>query len=151
MSTETKPFIESSVIIKATAAEVWKALTTAEATRQYMFGCNIESDWTPESPVLWRGNEDGMVYVKGKLVRFEKEKTLEYTVIEPNAPYPDTPENHLHVTYTIAAEPEGTRLDVNHGDFSKVADGEKRYGHTIADGGWNAILAKIKDVVEQSL
>jgi hypothetical protein len=41
-------------------------------------------------------------------------------------------------------------LTVTQGDYSKVAEGEKRYTEAFNNGeGWNPILVEIKKLVEQ--
>ena len=129
-------FIENTVSINAPASRVWQALTDPVFTRQYMFGCDVVSSWEVGDPVSWKGNEDGVTYVDGKLVQFEADKILEYTVFDPNASYAKNPADHLLVKYTISPGPGVSQLHVRQGDFTAVADGEKRYQDTAADGGW---------------
>src|SRR5690349_289878 len=95
--------IANIISINAPVSKVWDALVNPEKTKQYMFGCEAISDWKPGSSLLWKGSHEGkeMVFVKGKIVIIEPNKILKYTVIDPNAPYPDIPENYLNVTYEL--------------------------------------------------
>ena len=147
-STSIPAFIESIIDINAPVGKIWQALTDPAFTRQYMFGCNVVSHWEIGGPVSWVGSEGGVMYVDGKLIQYEPEKLLEFTVIDPNASYANTPNNHLHVKYTILSKPGSNQLQVRQGDFTSVAEGEKRYTETIADGGWEALLNTIKEIVE---
>ena len=117
-----------------------------------MFGCETVSDWKVGSPLLWRGHYEGqeMVFVKGTVVSIEPGRHLAYTTIDPNNPnMPDIPENYLTVTYDLHTDNGETLLEVSQGDYSKVADGEKRYTETYNNGeGWNPILVQIKALVE---
>ena len=117
-----------------------------------MFGCETVSDWKPGSSLLWRGSYEGkeMVFVKGNVVTIEPDKFLAYTVIDPNNPsIPDVPENYLTVTYSLAETNGKTTLTVTQGDYSTVAEGEKRYKEAYNNGeGWNPILIEIKKIVE---
>ena len=64
---------------------------------------------------------------------------------------PDVPENYLTVTYKLEKENEHTRLTVTQGDYSKVADGARRYQETYNGGeGWNPILVEIKKIAESN-
>ena len=73
-----------------------------------------------------------------------------YTTIDPNSTLPDIPENYLTVTYDLAVENGQTLLTVTQGDYSKVADGERRYKESYNGGeGWNPILVQIKKLVEE--
>jgi uncharacterized protein YndB with AHSA1/START domain len=145
--------VTSTITINAPIAKVWDALVNPEKTRQYMFGCETVSDWKPGSQLLWRASHEGkeMVFVKGSIVAIEPERLLAYTVIDPNNPLiPDIPENYLTVTYTLKEENSQTFFTVTQGDYSKVAEGKKRYQDSYNNGeGWNPILVQIKQLAEQ--
>ncbi|MFD2840884.1 SRPBCC domain-containing protein [Populibacterium corticicola] len=49
--------------INSPVAEVWKALTTSEATQEWYFGNTVESDWDSGSELLYRG-PDGEVDIE---------------------------------------------------------------------------------------
>ena len=143
--------ILNTISINAPAAKVWDALVNPEITRQYMYGCDAISDWKVDSPLLWKGSYEGkeMVFVKGKIVIIEPNNVLKFTVIDPNAPYPDIPENYLNVTYELNEDNGATILKVTQDGFEGAADGEKRYEHGNNKGeGWNPILVQIKKLVE---
>ena len=144
--------VKNTILIKATAKKVWDALTNPEQTKKYMFGCETVSDWIPGSSLLWKGNYEGkeMVFVKGNIVTIEPNKILAYTVIDPNGTIEDIPENYLTVTYLLSNENGQTLLTVTQGDYSKVANGEKRYKEAYNNGeGWNPILEQIKKLIEE--
>lgn len=143
--------VRNEIKINAPAAKVWDALTNPEQTKKYMYGCETVSDWQPGSPLLWKGVWDGveMVAVKGNIVQIEPGKFLAYTTIDPNNPdMPDAPENYLTVTYSLSEQHGSTQLTVTQGDYTKVADGEKRYNDAMNAGGWSAILGEIKKLLE---
>ncbi len=145
-------FIINTIRINASPEKVWNALINPAETKKYMFGCETVSDWQSGSALLWEGEWEGkkMVFVKGSITRIEPGSHLAYTVIDPNNPaVADTPENYLTVTYDLTEEDGGTLLTVTQGDYSKVADGERRYAESYNGGeGWNPILEKIKAQVE---
>ena len=143
--------INSEIMINAPATKVWDALTKSEWTKQYMFGCEAISDWQPGSTLIWKGNFDGveMIAVKGQVVSIQPTQTLVYTVIDPNNPaIPDVPENYLTVTCQLTEHDGNTHLSVTQGDYSKVAEGESRYKHSVDGGGWDPILVQIKQLLE---
>jgi len=143
--------IDGEIIIDAPVAKVWDALTKPEWTRQYMFGCDVISDWKPGSPVLWKGSWEGndMIFVKGFAVNVQPGKLIQYTVFDPNSSLKDIPENYLTVTYILSNEDGHTKLVVSQGDFSKVGEGERRYKESMDGGGWDNLLPKIKEVIEK--
>lgn len=143
--------VKNSISINAPASKVWDALTNPEQTKKYMFGCETVSDWNIGSSLLWKLDYEGkqMVAVKGKIVALEPEKFLAYTTIDSNSTIEDIPENYLKVTYDLTGENGRTILTVTQGDYSKVADGERRYKEAYNGGeGWNPILVEIKKLVE---
>jgi uncharacterized protein YndB with AHSA1/START domain len=145
--------LKNSISINAPSDKVWDALTNPEQTKKYMFGCETVSDWKPGSPLLWRMQHEGkeLVAVKGNIVDIKPGKFLAYTTIDPNSTIDDKPENYLTVTYELTDEKESTLLTVTQGDYSKVADGERRYKEAYNNGeGWNPILVEIKKLVEKN-
>lgn len=144
--------VTNTIIINAPKSKVWDALVNPEQTKKYMFGCETVSDWRKGSSLLWKGSYEGkeMIFVKGHIVDIEPEKLLVYTTIDPNSTIEDKPENYLTVTYSLSEEEDGkTLFTVTQGDYSKVADGERRYQEAYNEGeGWNPILIEIKKLVE---
>jgi len=137
----------AEITINAPRERVWDALTNPEITQQYMFGCRTVSDWKPGSTLDWVGTHEGkqVTYVTGKIVTFEPYSKFVYTVIDPAAKYPLTPENHLTVDITLTEDGDNTHIHVSQGDYTKVAEGEKRYGH---GNGWEGVLNNIKELLE---
>ena len=144
-------FIKNSITIDAPVEKVWDALTNPEKTKQYMFGCETVSDWKTGSSLLWKGIHEGkeMIFVKGDIVEIKPPRFLKYTTIDPNSAIDDLSENYLAVTYELTAENGKTKFTVTQGDYSTVADGERRYQESYNNGeGWNPILIEIKTLVE---
>jgi uncharacterized protein YndB with AHSA1/START domain len=142
-----KSLIRESIEIDAPVSTLWKVLTENEFIRQYMFGCNAESDWQPGSPLQWKGATDGMLYVKGHVVSIEPTQHLVYTVIDPNSSIADIPANYLTMTYDLKKRGErACTLEITQGDFATVADGQKRYEDSI--GGGDSIMLAIKKLAE---
>jgi uncharacterized protein YndB with AHSA1/START domain len=147
-----KPLIvKNTIVVNAPAAEVWDALINPEKTKKYMFGCETVSDWKKGSPLLWKGKQKGrdMVFVKGEIVDIQPQKILSYTTIDPNSNIDDKSENYLTVTYSLSADRGKTTLVVTQGDYSRVAEGKRRYQEAYNNGeGWHPILVQIKNLVE---
>ena len=122
-------YIVNTIEIQATPEAVWDALVNPEKTKIYMFGCATVSDWQEGSTLLWQGSYEGkeMVFVKGFIIRIEAPYLLEYSVFDPNSTMEDVVANYLHVTYKLAANGNTTLLTVTQGDYTTVADGERRY------------------------
>lgn len=149
----SKPLeIINSIEINAPVSKVWDTLVNPVQTKKYMFGCETVSDWKPGSELLWEGEYEGkkMVFVKGTILRIEPDKFLAYTTIDPNSTLDGKSENYLTVTYTLTEKDNKTIFTVTQGDYSKVAEGERRYQESYNNGeGWNPILVQIKQIAEE--
>lgn len=142
-------FIRNEIVIDAPRSEVWSALVEPDQTKRYMFDCETVSDWKEGSELLWKGANDGVIYVKGVIAAIRPGEYLAYTTIDPHSTIDDRSENYLTVTYTLAEDKGKTRLQVTQGDYSKVAEGDRRYQESSNGGeGWNPILVAIKNQVE---
>jgi hypothetical protein len=87
-----------------------------------------------------------MIFVTGHIVNIKPGKLLQYTTFDPNGAYEDIPANYLTMTYELTEENGQTVLSISFGDFAAVADGEKRYNHTVAGG--DTVWQDLKKVVE---
>lgn len=145
-------FITNTILVKAPAEKVWDVLTNPEQTKKYMFGCETVSDWKKGSTLLWKMIHEGKEFipVKGEITDILPGSFLAYTTFDPHSDMPDIPENYLTVTYRLEGKHGETELIVTQGDYSKVADGERRYKESYNDGeGWNPLLVQIKEIAEQ--
>ncbi|MEO6917381.1 MAG: SRPBCC domain-containing protein [Chitinophagaceae bacterium] len=148
----SEQYVTNSIIIEANAERIWDVLTNPSETKKYMFGCETVSDWKVGSELLWRAFYEGQdtVFVKGTVLQIDAPKLLEYSVIDPNSGIADLPENYVNVTYALEPAENKTVLTVKQGDFSKVADGQRRYEETLNNGeGWNPLLVQIKAIAEE--
>lgn len=146
-----KLVVTNQVNINASLSQVWDMLTNPQKTKLYMFGCETVTDWKPGSELLWRGVYEGkeMDFVKGYVLDIVPLKRLKYSVIDPNATYPHTPENHLNVTYELNEDNGQVLLTVSQDGFETAAEGLKRYEEVFNKGeGWNPILLEIKKYAE---
>lgn len=144
-------FVKNSIVINGPAAKVWDAFVNPAKTKQYMFGCETVSDWKKGSSLLWKGEQEGkeIVWVKGDIVEIRPEKLLTYTTIDTQSNMDDTSKNYLEVTYELIPQNGGTLLNVIQGDYSSVAEGDRRCKEAYNNGeGWSPILAEIKKLVE---
>ena len=141
--------ITNEIIIDASRSKVWDLLVNPKVTSEYMFTCAIESDFQIGSPVIWRGIHDSVVYVSGYLSEYDPESKMVYTVIDPNAAYAQTTENHLAVSYELEEKEGSILLSVVQSGYKTAAEGQARYDEAITGGGWSSILEKIKEMAEQ--
>lgn len=136
--------IKEEILFKANAQTVWNLLVNPEMTKQYMFGCEVHSDWTIGSPVYWKGkteNGEEVLYVKGALLEYEKGKKMTCTMFDPNSDMQDIPENYVNLTYILDDAEDGVLLTIIQGDFAGAENGKKRYEESKA--GWKEMVIPI--------
>lgn len=124
--------------IRASAEQVWRALTDADLTARYWGHRNV-SDWQPGS--TWehrRADDSGAVDVVGKVLTAEPPTRLVITFEDS----PGTPRDPSVVTFLVEPHQDIVRLTVTHENLANV---EMRNG--IAHG-WPAVLANLKSLLE---
>lgn len=142
--------IKKEVYFTASQAEVWNLLTNPELTKQYMFGCEVLSDWQLGSEIIWKGlTEDGLavVYVKGEIVAIEMGRRVAFTMFDPNRGLADVPENYVKLSYELTESGAGTELLLTQGDYAGAEDAEQRYEESVK--GWDMVIPLMKELVEQ--
>ena len=69
--------LKASIEINASHSKVWKALTTPELIKKYLFGTETITDWKIGSPIIFKGEWEGRKYEdKGIILDIKKEKLL---------------------------------------------------------------------------
>src|SRR4030081_526895 len=92
----------AQIDIAATTSQVWNALTDPAQIKRYLFGTEVESDWQPGSPIIWRGEYQGKAFQdKGEILENEPYHRLTLTHFSPLSGLPDQPENYHTVTYEL--------------------------------------------------
>jgi uncharacterized protein YndB with AHSA1/START domain len=124
-------------------ATVWAALTDPARIKQYMFGSEVETTWTPGSPIVWKGEYEGKPYEdKGEVVVFEPEHRLVVTHFSPMSGQPDSPENYHTLTYLLTDTAGGSHLSLSQDGNSSAEEAE----HSTAN--WSMMLNALKSVAE---
>src|SRR6267143_873101 len=104
----------ASTTISAPSADVWQALVTPAAIKEYMFGTHVTSDWVVGSPIVWKGEWQGRAYEdKGIILQVVPERVLEYSHFSPLAGVPDVPESYHIVTVELSPDGERTRVTLS--------------------------------------
>jgi uncharacterized protein YndB with AHSA1/START domain len=133
-----------SITIDASPAQVWKALTTAEIIKKYLFGTTVTTDWKEGAPITYSGEYNGKEYHdKGIIKKIEPEKILQSTYWSSMSGRPDKPENYMLVTYTLTKKDFKTILTLTQDNNST----EEEKKHTTEN--WTMVLNKLKEIVER--
>ena len=134
----------SSVTVEAPPARVWDIITDPAATREFMFGTALSTDWTVGGPITWSGSWEGKDYQdKGVVLDVEPGKRLVYTHFSPLGGQEDKPENYHTLTWTLQDQGGGTLLVLSQGNnpSAEVAEHSK--------GMWDQLVADVKRLAER--
>ncbi len=140
MSTEPVPSYVYVTYIKASADQVWQALTDAELTAQYWAHANV-SDW--EEGSAWehqRVDGSGLIDVTGRVITVEPPTRLVITF--EDAPGAESPREPSVVTFLVEPHKDIVRLTVTH---ENLPNREMLNG---ISHGWPAVLANLKSLLE---
>jgi uncharacterized protein YndB with AHSA1/START domain len=136
---------KAQVEIDARIPQVWDALVTPEAIKQYMFGTNVESEWKEGAPITWKGEWEGRPYEdKGTILKFQPGRELQYTHFSPLSGQPDTPDNYHTVTITLEPD-DGTSTVVTLTQDNNATEEERRH----SEQNWGMMLTSLKDYLEK--
>jgi len=126
--------------IRASAEQVWQALTDADLTARYWGHANV-SDWQPGS--AWehrRADGSGVVDVTGRVV--ESEPPTHLVITFEDTPDAESPREPSVVTFLVEPHHDIVRLTVTH---ETLANQEMLTG---ISNGWPAVLANLKSLLE---
>ncbi|GIW61908.1 MAG: hypothetical protein KatS3mg089_0760 [Patescibacteria group bacterium] len=109
-----------------------------------MFGTNVVSDWQVGSSIVWKGEWQGKSYEdKGKILKFEKERKLQYTHFSPLTGKPDVPENYH--TVTIELSNNGSQTTVRLSQDNNETEEARQH----SEKNWRMMLEGLKKLLEK--
>ncbi|MEP7196141.1 MAG: SRPBCC family protein [Saprospiraceae bacterium] len=135
--------LKKTILIQATTAQVWNALTNPEKIKEWLYGTNVKSDWKVGSSIIFTGNWEGTEYIdKGTILKFEIEKVLQYNYWSSFSGLTDSAENYSVLSFILKQSDNATELTLEQSNFAT----EIMYEHS--DKNWDSTLDLLKKVVE---
>ena len=138
------PVEVQQVFIKASAEQIWEAITSAEFTSRYFHGTHVESDLREGSPFVLYSSDRSTVAVEGEVLESESPRRLVHTwhaLYDPEVAA-DAPSR---VTWEIEPVEGGVcKLTVVHDGF----EGETTTFKQIRGAGWGLVLSGLKTLLE---
>ena len=134
---------KTQITVYASAAEVWKALTTPALIKKYLMGADVHTDWKAGSPLIYTGTYQGKPYEeKGIIQKIEPGKLLQATHFSATSGKEDKPENYALVTWKLDPEGDATVVSVTQDNISseQAVEGAKK--------NWTTVLEGLKKTVE---
>jgi uncharacterized protein YndB with AHSA1/START domain len=134
---------KAELTIGAPVEEVWKALTTPEMIKKYMFGATVISDWKEGSSITWTGEWNGKPYEdRGKILVIDPLHELKYSHFSPKVGQDDQL-GCVHIVDVLLSRLEtGTFITVTQENNSSE---EERLQ---SEKNWTAMLVGLKEFLE---
>jgi uncharacterized protein YndB with AHSA1/START domain len=134
---------KATLTINAPASKVWDALINPKLIKQYFFGADIISDWKEGSPIIYKGVYQGKAYEdKGRVLKFEPEKSLVTTHWSPLSGTADSPENYHTVSYELVPENGSTQVTITQDNNSTQEEQEQNSNF------WKMVLEGMNKLLE---
>lgn len=135
----------SAVTIDAPPDRVWEVITDPDAVREFMFGADLETDWTVGGPILWRGEWEGKPYEdKGQVLEVVPGQKLVHTHFSPLGGEDDKPENYHTLTWTL--EDQGGRTELTLSQDNNASEEAAEH----SQGMWDMLVADVKKIAERT-
>ncbi|MEO5890759.1 MAG: SRPBCC family protein [Ferruginibacter sp.] len=129
--------------IRATASEVWNALTRPRLIKQYFYGAEAISDFREGSPITFKGEWEGLEYEnKGTILMVEKDKLFRYEYWNSMSGTADIRENYLIITHELFEDGGVTTLTITQ---ENILTEEKKVK---CEQNWRKLTNNLKELVE---
>jgi uncharacterized protein YndB with AHSA1/START domain len=164
MAVVTADRIEKKILLRATRARVWKALTDAEEFG-FWFGVKFEGPFkagahrrgvivtTPVDAEVARAQQPhaGMP-LDITVERIEPERLFSFRwhphAVEPGVDYSGEPTTL--VEFTLEEKPEGILLTVTESGFDRISLARRATAFTANEGGWTMVMSLIEKYLAQA-
>ena len=142
----TESYIAAAEIdIDGAPTAVWKALTDPELVAKYFFGTQVQTDWKPGSPIVWKGEYEGKKYEdKGEILEVQPNRLLRVTHFSPMIGLADKPENYHTLTYDLDERGGSTHVTLSQDNNSSEEEAER------STANWETVLTGLKKTVENA-
>jgi uncharacterized protein YndB with AHSA1/START domain len=143
--TTTTDSIQKQIVLRATPARVWRALSNAREFGTW-FGAELRDDFVPgaaaHGTVKFQGQELTITF---QIERMEPERLLAFRwhpfAIDPKVDYAGEPTTLVELA--LAPAPEGTLLTVTESGFDQIPLARRAKAFEMNSGGWAQQLENI--------
>lgn len=133
--------LKYEVYVAAPVRKVWEALTDGSATKQYFYGCSVQSTFKKGAPITYLG-DGGFNMLGGEVLDVEPEKRL-VTTFQARWDEKVSKDKPSRVAWDLSPVGQATKITLIHDRFAAETATYKQS----ADG-WNVILSSLKTYLE---
>lgn len=140
--------VTRSILLNATPQRVWEALTHPGMTRQYLYNCEVKSDWKTGSPLQWTGNYKGRpVRAEGKIIDIIPGRMIKYSGFDRLTEGDISRQGDVYITHEIVPHGSQTKLLTTLEHF----EGDETRAEMAADQWDFEIMPRLQTLVETTL
>jgi len=140
--------VTRSALLNATPERVWEALTHPGMTKQYMYNCEVESDWKPGSALRWKGTFQGSpLNVEGKVMEIVPGRMIKFTGFDRLVRGDNSRQGDIYVTHEIIPQGAKTKLLTTLEHF----EGDETRAELAAEQWDFEVMPKLQTLVETTL
>ncbi len=138
----------SNIEIHASSDKVWDALTNPDLVKIWQYGSILTTTWEPGSQIRFSSEWEGQRFEQwGKIIEFEPNSTLRYSLFAPRPDLVDSPENYFVMTYRLTEKNGNTLLEITQEDPRPVVGPKTDSAED--EGKENPFLLMLKELVEK--
>jgi len=140
--------VTRSVLVNATPERIWEALTHPGMTKQYLYNCEVHSDWKKGSELRWTGNYKGKsLDLRGRILEIVPGRLIRYARFDPMAEGDIFRQGEIYVTHEIIPQGKKTKLLTTLEHF----EGDENRAEHAAEQWDFEIMPKLQSLVETTL
>ncbi len=140
--------VARSVVLNASPARVWEALTHPGMTSQYMYNCEVTSDWKRGSSLRWSGSNNGReLDESGEIIDIVPGRLLKYSGFDRLADGDISRDGNIFITHELIPYGNKTKLLTTLEHF----EGDESRAETAAQQWDVEILPKLQSLLETTL
>lgn len=140
--------VTRSVVLNASPERVWEALTHPGMTKEYLFNCEVRSDWRKGSTLQWTGNYNGRpVDEHGKVLDVIPGRLIKYSGFDRLAEGDATREGDVYITHELVPYGSKTKLLTTLEHF----EGDAARAEVAAEHWDFEVMPKLQSLVETTL
>lgn len=140
--------VTRSVLLNATPERVWEALTHPGMTKQYLYNCEVRSDWKSGSSLRWTGTYQGRpVDQQGKILDIVPGRMIKYSGFDRLVQGDISRRGDIYITHEIIPHDNKTKLLTTLEHF----EGDETRAELAAEQWDFEVMPKLQSLVETTL
>lgn len=140
--------VTRSVVLNATPERVWEALTHPGMTKQYLYNCEVRSDWKSGGKLSWSGTYQGRpLQAEGRIMEIIPGRMIKYSGFDRLTEGDNARQGDVYITHEIIPRGNQTKLLTTLEHF----EGDETRAELAAEQWDFEIMPKLRTLLETTL